>query len=90
MKKPDNASEKENAKRKKERKKKRRNAEVERQKKERKKKRRNAEVELALPFSSSKENLCQGCGKDYEKGTTDDQQWWIGCDIADCRRWYHY
>ena len=43
------------------------------QKKERKKKRRNVEVDLALPLRSCQENLCQRCGKDYENNTNDDQ-----------------
>lgn len=51
---------------------------------------KNTNTGLTSANSSSQENLCQGCGKDYNKDSPGDQLCWIGCDEQGCSSWYHY
>lgn len=36
------------------------------------------------------ENVCQGCGDNYNDDNDDTKDFWVGCDRPECGRWYHY
>lgn len=61
--------------------------------KEAEKEKKKGKTRKRAPLQKAKEaefneNVCQNCGTDYDDD--DDQDAWIGCDVENCNRWFHF
>lgn len=63
--------------------------------KEAEKEKKKGKTRKRAPLQKAKEaefneNVCQNCGTDYDDDDDDDQDAWIGCDVENCNRWFHF